>query len=126
MRPVASSDCDGASTCGARLHAGDCARATLAARWCDTHGQPWLSCTQCPEEVPPPMIVPPSLEPGYGGTVGPFLDQYRRLHVYARDIHSGAGNCVCGRALGHELHTEAAPGVAIPHAMRFAPARDPR
>jgi hypothetical protein len=100
--------------------------ASLTARWCDTHGQPWLSCTQCPPGLPAATIVAPDLEPGYGGTVGPFPGQYRRLHVYARDVRSGAGSCVCGRTLGHELHTEAAPGVPIPRAMRFAPSGVPR
>ncbi len=52
--------------------------------------------------------------PGTGGSVGPFPEQYGDPHVYARDVHSGSGNCVCGAALGDELHTEAAPGVPVP------------
>jgi len=39
-------------------------------------------------------------------------------HVYARDIHSGAGNCVCGRALGDTKHVQAAPGIPVPDRMR--------
>ena len=60
-----------------------------------------------------------SLLPGEEGSVGPFPGQYRTPHVYARNVHSGAGNCVCGRALGHARHTEAAPGVPIPDTMRI-------
>lgn len=52
--------------------------------------------------------------PGWEGSVGPFRNQYHLPHVYARDIHSGAGNCVCGRALGESRHVQAAPGVPIP------------
>lgn len=52
--------------------------------------------------------------PGWGGSVGPFKEQYGQLHVYARDVHSGAGNCVCGNVLNHRLHVQAAPGVDIP------------
>lgn len=51
--------------------------------------------------------------PGAEGSVGPFPGQYSRPHVYARDVHSGVGNCVCGRHLQHRLHTEVAPGVPI-------------
>jgi hypothetical protein len=56
--------------------------------------------------------------PGYEGTVGPFPMAYGEPHVYARDVHSGSGNCVCGRHLASLLHTEAAPGVPIPAEMR--------
>jgi len=56
--------------------------------------------------------------PGWEGSVGPFPGQYGRRHVYARDVHSGAGNCVCGGHLGHKRHVQAAPGVPIPEAMR--------
>lgn len=52
--------------------------------------------------------------PGFEGSIGPGPGQYSRPHVYARDIRSGAGNCVCGGALGDRLHTEAAPGVPVP------------
>lgn len=57
--------------------------------------------------------------PSHEGSVGPGKGAYGRPHVYARDVQSGAGNCVCGRALGYRLHTEAAPGVPIPARMRF-------
>lgn len=57
--------------------------------------------------------------PGYEGSVGPFPNEYGREHVYARDVHSGAGNCVCGRELPHPLHPEAAPGIPIPPIMRI-------
>lgn len=57
--------------------------------------------------------------PGYCGSIGPFgAAEYCQPHVYARDITSGAGNCVCGSALGDELHAEAAPGVPVPDSMR--------
>lgn len=35
--------------------------------------------------------------PGWEGSTGPFEGEYTKPHVYARSIHSGAGNCVCGR-----------------------------
>jgi len=58
--------------------------------------------------------------PGANGSIGPFGDsEYCQPHVYARDITSGAGNCVCGSGLGDELHTEAAPGVPVPEAARL-------
>lgn len=56
--------------------------------------------------------------PGWEGSQGPFQSQYGQPHVYARDIHSGAGNCVCGWDLGHRLHVQAAPGVEVPERMR--------
>lgn len=40
--------------------------------------------------------------PGWEGTVGPFKGQYGKPHIYARDVHSGAGNCVCGGAPEHQ------------------------
>lgn len=55
--------------------------------------------------------------PGWEGSVGPFPAQYHLPHVYARDVHSGAGNCVCGGALGESKHVQAAPGVDIPGRM---------
>jgi hypothetical protein len=57
--------------------------------------------------------------PGWEGTVGPFSGQYTDPHVYARDVHSGAGNCVCGSDVGHKLHVQAAPGIDIPETMRY-------
>jgi hypothetical protein len=56
--------------------------------------------------------------PGWEGAVGPFKSQYGEPHVYARDIHSGAGNCVCGSGLPDWVHVQAAPGVPIPDSMR--------
>lgn len=56
--------------------------------------------------------------PGRKGSQGPFPARYGDLHVYARDVYSGAGNCVCGRSLGDRVHTEAAPGIPIPERMR--------
>lgn len=50
----------------------------------------------------------------YEGGLGPYPAQYEKPHVYARDVHSGAGNCVCGRALRQKIHTEAANGVPVP------------
>ncbi len=58
--------------------------------------------------------------PGWEGSVGPFRHQYRDPHVYARDVHSGAGNCVCGWPLGASRHVQAAPGVPIPDEMRVS------
>jgi len=56
--------------------------------------------------------------PGWGGSTGPSPSQYNEPHVYARDIHSGAGNCVCGMPVGHWLHIQAAPGVPVPDRLR--------
>lgn len=56
--------------------------------------------------------------PGWEGSQGPFEDEYTRPHVYARDIHSGAGNCVCGSGLGEKVHVQAAPGVDTPEGHR--------
>jgi transcriptional regulator with XRE-family HTH domain len=55
---------------------------------------------------------------GYGGTVGPFPGQYLTLHVYARDIHSGYGHCVCGAPMGDARHYEIAPGMPTPEHLR--------
>ncbi len=52
--------------------------------------------------------------PGWEGSVGPFPSQYGQPHVYARDVGSGAGNCVCGRDPRHQLHPQIAPGVPNP------------
>lgn len=51
--------------------------------------------------------------PGRGGSQGPFPDEYNVPHVYARDIHSGSGNCVCGTHMTYDIHTEIAPGVPM-------------
>ena len=57
--------------------------------------------------------------PGWEGSIGPGPGQYGKPHVYARDIHSGAGNCVCGRGLGDRKHVQAAPGVPVPDGDRY-------
>jgi hypothetical protein len=57
--------------------------------------------------------------PGWEGSIGPFPGQYGKPHVYARSIHSGAGNCVCGGGLGDARHVQAAPGVPVPDEMRY-------
>ena len=57
--------------------------------------------------------------PGWAGSVGPFPGQYRDLHVYARDVHSPTGSCVCGSDLWHRVHVQAAPGVNIPAQRKF-------
>lgn len=49
--------------------------------------------------------------PGWEGSIGPFPKQYGKPHVYARDVHSGSGNCVCGLWPTHPRHPELAPGV---------------
>ncbi len=56
--------------------------------------------------------------PGWEGSIGPSPAQYGQPHVYARDVTSGAGNCVCGAALGDSRHVQAAPGVPVPDWMR--------
>jgi hypothetical protein len=67
------------------------------------------------------MAAPTPNVPGYEGSIGPGPGSYGKPHVYARDVQSGSGNCVCGRDLGYRLHTEAAPGIPIPD--RFRPNR---
>ena len=70
--------------------------------------------------VIPPVQEKALLVPGAaGGPDGPAPAGYTDSHVYARDPQSGAGNCVCGAGLGDELHTEAAPGVPVPEALRL-------
>lgn len=54
--------------------------------------------------------------PGWEGSVGPWPNQYVR-RTYARDIQSGAGNCVCGSSLRDPVHLQAAPGIEIPGAL---------
>ena len=61
--------------------------------------------------------------PGWEGSIGPGPAQYHLPHVYARDVHSGAGNCVCSLDLGHDRHVQAAPGVDVPERMRRASRR---
>lgn len=56
--------------------------------------------------------------PGWEGSIGPSPGEYGKPHVYARDIHSGAGNCVCGMWLSAAAHVQAAPGVPIPERLR--------
>lgn len=62
--------------------------------------------------------------PGLEGSVGPFPREYGQQHVYARDIHSGVGNCVCGGAPGDGRHVQIAPGVPVPDWMRTQRDRD--
>lgn len=64
------------------------------------------------------MVTVTTEIPGWEGSIGPSPAQYHLPHVYARDVHSGAGNCVCGRALGDKRHVMAAPGVEIPDHFR--------
>jgi len=52
--------------------------------------------------------------PGWEGSIGPFPSEYNLIHVYARSIHSGAGNCVCGRGLWDSKHIQPAPGIEFP------------
>jgi len=54
------------------------------------------------------------LYPGYEGSIGPGPKQYGKPHVYARDVHSGAGNCVCGRGPYSPIHPELLPGLTNP------------
>jgi hypothetical protein len=64
--------------------------------------------------------MPDFAAPGTEGLLGPFgPGDFSAPHVYARDITSGAGNCVCGWPLGDDLHTEAAPGVPVPDGARM-------
>jgi hypothetical protein len=62
--------------------------------------------------------------PGHEGSIGPFEDDYARPHVYARDVMSGAGNCMCGADPDNALHVEYAPGVPNPHAGPVEEAAD--
>lgn len=52
--------------------------------------------------------------PGHEGSVGPFSEDYGNPHVYARDVTSGAGNCMCGSGPDDPIHPELAPGVPNP------------
>jgi HK97 family phage portal protein len=54
--------------------------------------------------------------PGYEGSIGPGKGQYSEPHVYARDVCSGAGNCVCGASSRDPIHPELVPGVPNPDA----------
>lgn len=63
--------------------------------------------------------------PGWEGAQGPFPDEYGLPHVYARDVHSGAGNCVCGAGLHDGLHLQAAPGVELTHTADLVGQGDP-
>lgn len=56
--------------------------------------------------------------PGWEGSVGPFPHQYGKPHVYARDVQSGAGNCVCGATLEDKRHVQVVPGVPNPSDVR--------
>lgn len=60
------------------------------------------------------LIAAYSRYPGHEGSTGPFPAEYNAPHVYARDVHSGSGNCVCGRGKEDSLHVEIAPGVPNP------------
>jgi hypothetical protein len=76
-------------------------------------------------------------------SLGPLTIAERNApHVYARDITSASGDCVCKAELGDSLHLEAAPGVPVPESARevakgaepqryvlavaYQPDRDPR
>lgn len=61
--------------------------------------------------------------PGWEGAPGPFPSEYGKPHVYARSVHSGAGNCVCGLDAGHQLHVQIAPGVDVPDRLRYSSRR---
>jgi hypothetical protein len=43
------------------------------------------------------------------GNIGPSPAQYGLPHLYARDITSATGNCICSRALNDRLHTALLP-----------------
>lgn len=60
---------------------------------------------------------PASRPPGWEGSQGPFPSQYNEPHSYARDVHSGAGNCVCGRDEMNDMHVKDIYGSASPHAV---------
>lgn len=61
--------------------------------------------------------------------LGPFGEtEYSRLHVYARDVRSAAGHCVCKASVGDRIHTHVAPGLPVRElsaAIRKAIASDP-
>jgi hypothetical protein len=58
--------------------------------------------------------------PGWEGSIGPSPVQYAIPHVYARSVHSGAGNCVCGRDFRHPIHVQIAPGVTLSDVLEEA------
>lgn len=56
---------------------------------------------------------------GAASSLGPLTIAERNApHVYARDITSAAGDCVCKAALGDDVHPFAAPGVEVPESAR--------
>jgi len=71
---------------------------------------PWFACGLDDEPAQKP--------PGWEGSVGPFSGGYAEPHVYARDVYSGAGNCVCGSDVTDWVHLQAAPGIDVPERMR--------
>jgi hypothetical protein len=54
--------------------------------------------------------------PGYEGSIGPSESEYGDPHVYARDVMSDAGNCVCGAGPDDPVHPELVPGTPNPNA----------
>lgn len=66
------------------------------------------------DEDDEPAPVAASGEPGDEGSQGPFESEYGQPHVYARSVHSGSGNCVCGREKEAKIHTQIAPGIPNP------------
>jgi hypothetical protein len=63
-------------------------------------------------------LIDVRIVPGWEGSTGPFRDEYSLPHVYARDVFSGAGNCVCGWDVGDDRHVQAAPGIPVPDSFR--------
>ena len=67
---------------------------------------------------PMAMVAGAHIPPGWEGAVGPFESEYAEPHVYARDVMSGAGNCMCGGGLEDPVHIAPAPGVPFPESMQ--------
>lgn len=54
-------------------------------------------------------VKPAAAIPGWEGTTGPTPSQYHQDHVYARDVYSTTGACLCGRPLSSVLHPAVTP-----------------
>lgn len=63
---------------------------------------------------------PRNLIAGFEGSIGPLKFQYLDPHVYARDIHSGAGNCVCGGSPSYKLHVQSPLAPDAPMSVKEA------
>ena len=60
--------------------------------------------------------------PGVDGAPGPFVHQYALPHVYAREIASTVGKCVCNAPADDPVHVRSQPR-ELPPSMRDEPLR---